>query len=205
MGNAVSVDRVCDYVKEQIVSKTIFPGNRLVEETLAEAMSTSRTTVRTAIMRLSYEGFVEMVPNYGAFVVKPTLTDMKQAYAVRTVLEIQAIKLAAGRISDAALNRLRANMQAQRALLNSFSMATYVDLNREFHWEIVKSAENPYLEKYMNELLNKMVIHLIFYDPSIDNSKSCISHGRILAALESRDDEAAAAALVEDILIGNNL
>lgn len=205
MGNAVSAERVCDYVKEQIVSKTLFPGNRLVEEELARAMNTSRTTVRTAIMRLSYEGFAEMVPNYGAFVAKPTLTDMKQAYAVRAVLETEAIKLAAGRIGEEALERLRANMQAQNALLGNFSMARYVELNRAFHWEIVKAAENPYLEKYMNELLNKMMIYLIFYDPSVDNIKSWRSHAKILAALESRDDVAAAAALVEDILIGNNL
>lgn len=205
MGNAVSAERICEHVKEQIISKTLFPGNRVAEEELAKAMHTSRTTVRAAITRLSYEGFVEIVPNYGAFVAKPTVADMREAYDVRAVLEAQAVKLAAGRIDKTSLLRLHENLKAQRALMTDFSMSRYVYLNREFHWEIVKSAGNPYLEKYMNELLNKMVIHLIFYDNSMDNSQSYISHSRILAALEQRDCDAAEEALVEDILIGNKL
>jgi DNA-binding GntR family transcriptional regulator len=205
MSNATSVKSICDYVKEQIVSKSLFPGNRIAEEELARAMDTSRTTVRSAITRLSYEGFVEMVPNCGAFVAKPTLSDIKQAYVVRTALEVQAVRLAADHINTASLVKLHKNLEAQRALQNQFAMGEYAYLNREFHWEIVKAAGNPYIEKYLNEILNKMVIYLIFYDSSVNNSKSLVSHQEILEAIEKHDARAAEEAVVEDILIGNSL
>ncbi len=205
MSNATSVKRICDYVKEQIVSKSLFPGNRIAEEELARAMNTSRTTVRSAIMHLSYEGFVEMIPNYGAFVAKPTLSDIKQAYVVRTALETQAVRLTANHINATSLAKLHKNLEAQIALKNHFSMGEYANLNREFHWEIVKAADNPYIEKYLNEILNKMVIYLIFYDNSISNAKSILSHRKILEAIEAHDARAAEEAVAEDILIGNSL
>ncbi|HOG01042.1 MAG: putative HTH-type transcriptional regulator YdfH [Firmicutes bacterium ADurb.Bin248] len=205
MSNATAVRRICDHVKEQIVSKSLFPGNRIAEEELAKAMGTSRTTVRSAITRLSYEGVVEMVPNCGAFVAKPTLGDIRQAYIVRTALETQAVRLTANRISAASLAKLHKNLEEQRALLRHFSMGQYAYLNRGFHWEIVCAAENPYIEKYMNEILNKMEIYLIFYDSSIENTRSLASHQRILEAIEAHDARAAEDAVVEDILIGNSL
>lgn len=205
MGNATSVTRICDYVKDQIGAKLLFPGNRVAEEELAHAMNTSRTTVRSAIQRLNYEGLVEIVPNYGAFVVKPTVNDIKQAYLVRTALETEAVRLASGRMSKHALDRMNKSMELQTELCGHFSMSEYVNLNRDFHWEIVKAADNVYLEKYLNELLNKMVIYLMFYDTSVDNSKSLLRHARLLEALEKGEPEKAVDALKDDILLGNAL
>lgn len=205
MSSATSVNSICGYVKEQIISKSLFPGNRIAEEELAKAMDTSRTTVRSAIMRLSYEGFVEIIPNCGAFVAKPTLSDIKQAYIVRTALEAQSVRLAADHISAASLAKLHKNLDAQCALENRFAMGEYAYLNREFHWEIAKAAGNPYIEKYLNEILNKMVIYLIFYDNSINNSKSLVRHREILDAIEQGDKLAAEEAVVRDIIIGNSL
>ena len=54
MAQRVSAQRVYDYVREMIVSKELFPGNRIVEEELADALHTSRTTVRNGIAALSY-------------------------------------------------------------------------------------------------------------------------------------------------------
>lgn len=205
MSNATSVKRICDYVKEQIISKALFPGNRVAEEDLAKAMNTSRTTVRSAITRLSYEGFVEIIPNCGAFVARPTLNDIRQAYVVRAALEMQAVRLSADHIDPAALVRLRRNLEAQEALTHRFSMSEYAHLNREFHWEIVKEAKNPYIEKYLNEILNKMVIYLIFYDSSVNCTKSVINHTKLVDAIERHDARTAEDAVMEDILIGTFL
>lgn len=48
---------------------------------------TSRTSIRPALLRLKYEGLVEMIPNRGAFVAKPNEEDLRQVYRVREVLE----------------------------------------------------------------------------------------------------------------------
>ena len=149
MAERITAHQVYEYVREKIVSKVLFPGNRIVEEELAEALHTSRTTVRNGIATLNYNGLVDVIPNYGTFVTKPTLSDMEQVYAVRTVLETEAIRLAVPRITEQALMRMEKNLEAQRELTSNYSMAKYVDLNSAFHQEIVQAAGNIYMEKYL--------------------------------------------------------
>ena len=110
----VTAKQVYDYVKEQIISKELFPGNRVAEEEVAEAMHTSRTTVRSALSRLHYDGLVDVIPNCGAFVAKPTMVDMYRVYAVRRVLEAEAARLAATRITEEALERMERGGNADR-------------------------------------------------------------------------------------------
>lgn len=204
MANRISAQTVYEYVREKIVSKALFPGNRIVEEELAEELHTSRTTVRNGIAVLNYNGLVDVIPNYGTFVTKPTLSDMEQAYAARTVLEIEAIRLAVPRITDAALARMEKNLEEQRKLVHNYSMARYVDLNSAFHQEIVRAADNVYMEKYLRELYNKTAVFLTFYDTSLTNESSLSSHEQIFQALRDRDEAAAVEALRQDMIFATD-
>ena len=201
MAERITAQQVYEYVREKIVSKVLFPGNRIVEEELAEALHTSRTTVRNGIATLNYNGLVDVIPNYGTFVTKPTLSDMEQVYAVRTVLETEAIRLAVPRITEQALMRMEKNLEAQRELTSNYSMAKYVDLNSAFHQEIVQAAGNIYMEKYLRELYNKAAVFLTFYDTSVSNINSLSSHEQMFQALKNRDEAAAVEALRQDMAL----
>ena len=200
MAERITAQQVYEYVREKIVSKVLFPGNRIVEEELAEALHTSRTTVRNGIATLNYNGLVDVIPNYGTFVTKPTLSDMEQVYAVRTVLETEAIRLAVPRITEQALMRMQKNLEAQRELTSNYSMAKDVDLNSAFHQEIVQAAGNIYMEKYLRELYNKAAVFLTFYDTSVSNINSLSSHEQMFQALKNRDEAAAVEALRQDMV-----
>ena len=56
-------DIVYDYIKNQIVTKAIYPGTRIVEEDLVRETGVSRTPVRSALMRLAYDGLIQQQPN----------------------------------------------------------------------------------------------------------------------------------------------
>lgn len=200
MAERITAQQVYEYVREKIVSKVLFPGNRIVEEELAEALHTSRTTVRNGIATLNYNGLVDVIPNYGTFVTKPTLSDMEQVYAVRTALETEAIRLAVPRITEQALMRMEKNLEAQRELTSNYSMAKYVDLNSAFHQEIVQAVGNIYMEKYLRELYNKAAVFLTFYDTSVSNINSLSSHEQMFQALKNRDEAAAVEALRQDMV-----
>lgn len=188
-----------EHIKHRIINKTLFPGNRVIEEEIVRESNVSRTSIRTAMQKLQYEGFLEIFPNRGAYVVKPTLEEMRQVYEIRTLLEERALALAIPRLTETTLSHLRANLEAQRHLGNQFNIPEYAELNREFHWEIACASQNPYLQKYLNELLNKSSIYLIFYDNSTDDMRSLEIHGAILDAMERRDLDAALQALRRDV------
>ena len=204
MANGVSVRDVYDYVQEKIISKTYFPGNRITEEELACELSTSRTTVRSAISKLQNDGFIEIIPNKGSYVSKPTVEDMYHVYEIRKVLEQEAVKRAIQRIDAENIANMEKCIEEQIAMDNDFHMSRYVEINRRFHWEIVKAADNIYLEKFLGELFNKTAIFLIFYDRSVNNAGSIKTHTDILNALKAGDEQAARKAIEDDSILAKS-
>ena len=110
MKKAKPQDIVYHYVKNQIVGKSMFPGNRIIEDDIIRETGTSRTSIRPALLRLKYEGLVEMIPNRGAFVAKPSEEDLRQVYRVREVLEC-------GMMEDAIRHRTEAQLRAMETAM----------------------------------------------------------------------------------------
>ena len=187
--------RIYNYVKERIISRSIFPGNRIVEDDLAKDFGVSRAAVRHAMTRLESDGFVEIVPNKGAMVSKPTREEILKVYHARLHLELGACALAVQNITDEAIMRMEENYTAQLKLKDTFSIAEYVELNRDFHWEIIRASNNEFYEKYLNEIYNVMHIFMIFYDYAMDNSRSLQTHRLLLDALKERNLSKAGEAL----------
>lgn len=192
-------DIVYDYIKNQIVTKAIYPGTHIVEEDLVRETGVSRTPVRSALMRLAYDGLIQQQPNRGAVVAKPSATDLRQVYEARAVLEVGAFRAAVHRHSDESVLQMEQNLQKQQDLTNLFNMTEYVRLNREFHWIITMEAQNAYYEKYLNELQNKVATYLLFWDSSTTNSLSLDLHLRIFEAFRDRDEQKGVLALMEDL------
>ena len=192
-------DIVYDYIKNKIDTKPIYPGTRIVEEDLVRETGVSRTPVRSALMRLAYDGLIQQQPNRGAVVAKPSATDLRQVYEARAVLEVGAFRAAVHRRSDESVLQMEQNLQKQQDLTNLFNMTEYVRLNREFHWIITMEAQNAYYEKYLNELQNKVATYLLFWDSSTTNSLSLDLHLRIFEAFRDRDEQKGVLALMEDL------
>ena len=192
-------DIVYDYIKNQIVTKAIYPGTHIVEEDLVRETGVSRTPVRSALMRLAYDGLIQQQPNRGAVVAKPSATDLRQVDEARAVLEVGACRAAVHRRSDESVLQMEQNLQKQQDLTNLFNMTEYVRLNREFHWIITMEAQNAYYEKYLNELQNKVATYLLFWDSSTTNSLSLDLHLRIFEAFRDRDEQKGVLALMEDL------
>ena len=188
-----------EYIRNKIITKTMFPGNRVIEEDVVHELGVSRTSIRSAMQRLQYEGFLEIIPNKGAYVAKPTVEDIRHAYYARTVLEINAVQLAVDGVTAEGLDRMEQNLKAQKELENRFNIAEYAALNRAFHWEIAEATGNPYVKKYLNELLNRSNIYLIFYDNSTNHARGLTKHGAILDAIQRKDKAAAVAAIRDDM------
>lgn len=143
------VDQAYSYIKKLIVTKTLYPGNRIVEEDISRETGISRTPIRTALLRLSYEGMVEQQPNRGSFVAKPSMTDLDQVYELRVLLEVGAFRAAIRHRSEESVSWMRNVLDQQADLEKHFNMVEYASLNREFHWIIALEARNPYYEKYL--------------------------------------------------------
>ena len=199
MKKASAVDQVYKYIKNQIATRQLYPGNRLVEEEIAHETGISRTAIRAALLRLKYEGLVEQQPYRGALVTRPSKEDLFYVCQTRGLLEIDAFRLAIRRRSADGLRAMKEILAQQEEVEQNFRMSEYVELNRRFHSIIAAQSGNPYYEKYLNELLNKVATYLLFWDRSDDGANSLQTHRQIYEALRDRDLDKGIAALSKDL------
>jgi GntR family transcriptional regulator of vanillate catabolism len=130
-------------------------GERLSELALVARLGVSRTPIRLALDRLAHEGLLEASPSGGFVVREFTLEDIWDAIDMRGLLEGAAARLAAERLKDAADLLPIKDLQRQMDVIanNTFdSFAHYMDLNGQFHNELVRLAKSPMLERTLSHL-----------------------------------------------------
>ena len=93
-------DAVYDRLWRRIVNREFEPGDRLVEETLAQELGTSRTPVREALLRLGQTGLVQVSSRKGFSVPITSPADITELYDLRSAIETYAIRRATPLISD---------------------------------------------------------------------------------------------------------
>ncbi len=81
-------------------------GDRLTEQALAAEFGISRTPVREALLELEGLGVVLLKRNCGAAVTRFGEVKLREIYAVRRLLEVEATRKAAGRIDPQVVSDL---------------------------------------------------------------------------------------------------
>lgn len=80
-------------LRERILSGELGPGERIVENRVAEELGLSRPPLREALTVLQQEGLVELLPRRGAVVATLTLHDVFEIMTLRSALEREAVRL----------------------------------------------------------------------------------------------------------------
>ena len=91
------VDLAYQKLRQRILDNEWPPGARALEQELALELGMSRTPVREALIRLSNEGLVEVVPRHGVRVLPVSAADMDEIYRVIGSLEATAAEIIAER------------------------------------------------------------------------------------------------------------
>jgi GntR family transcriptional regulator, trigonelline degradation regulator len=104
--------QVVDELRESIVAGRLAPGSRLIERELISMTGVSRTVIREALRQLEAEGLVAMVPNKGPVVRELTVTEARDLYAIRAVLEGLAARLFVENASAAQIKLVEQRLSA---------------------------------------------------------------------------------------------
>jgi DNA-binding GntR family transcriptional regulator len=91
-------EQVYHHLLERISTGVYVSGQRLPERELVASLGVSRTPIREALLRLSEYGLVDFEGRV-AMVRRLSLGDVRNLYQVRRVLELEAVRLACGRIT----------------------------------------------------------------------------------------------------------
>lgn len=92
-------EKAKEQIKIDILTRDLKPGQRLGESKLCEKYNLSRPPVREIINQLASEGFIELIPNRGAFVQNFDLKLLDDILLMKDLLYPQAVRWAIERIT----------------------------------------------------------------------------------------------------------
>jgi DNA-binding FadR family transcriptional regulator len=218
-----SHDQVAATLGTEIL-KGIYPAgsNMPGESTLMDRFHVSRTVLREVMKTLAAKGFVVSKTRVGTRVRDPIhwnffdadvlawrvrigLDDdfLASLTEVRRALEPAAAALAARRRSDADIVRLREHMiQMGRA---AHTRQSFAECDLDFHLAIGVASGNPLMRSVASVIEAALVAsfaHSSPVDDADDHERTVNAHAVIVDAIESRDEPAAAQAMLAVIDIG---
>lgn len=196
---------VQEEIVRMILSGELDAGAQVKEFAIADRLGVGRSSVREAFRALEEAGLVRLEKNRGVFVREIGDDEAEEMYAVRAGLDELAGRLLAPRITAGQVDELRRLVDDLEALLAPESFATYFPLNLRFHDRIVEMTGNGKLLLMYRRLINEM--HLLRRRGLLRGGGLLVSndeHRTIVAALASRDAEAAAAAMRDHVRSGRN-
>jgi len=183
-------DAVVAAIRRDIVSGVLKPGEHLVEQKIAAQSGFSRGPVREALAVLQKLGFVSYVRNRGMFVAEVDISQGREIYMLRGMLEGLACSLAArNRTAEEILALEEINRRMERS---EGDVDAFIAANQEFHRAIHAMSRSPILTQLISDLLErsrKFREAGLFAQDALRNSVE--DHSMMLYAIRERDEELA--------------
>ncbi|QRG05577.1 GntR family transcriptional regulator [Xanthobacter dioxanivorans] len=118
-----------------IVTCALLPGQELRENELADQFSISKSPIRDALLKLEFEGLVEVLPRRGYRVRPLVWEDAEELYDMRDLLERECARVAIARAGDADFEALRL-----AARIRPSDAADFLGYNRRFHIALARTS-----------------------------------------------------------------
>jgi len=188
-------------IRKNILSLEIAPGTELDEVTLAKQFGISRTPVREALIRLSADNLILMVPNHSPRVAPLDLTDIRLYDEALQLCQRIVTRWAADRRTSSELETINHFQEQHARAVRRNDINELVESNRAFHSAIGAACGNPYFASTYDRLLNDgMRLIRIAMSTNQQNSTNTLTdylkltvdeHAEMVTAIEQQDSDKA--------------
>lgn len=173
------------------------PGDRLVESELADRFGVSRTPIREALQRLETQS---LLTRDGRSLIVASLdhNQLAELYVVRGELEGLAARLAALHATPEEVRVLRDMLEEDKSLTDDPDALSRA--NRRFHKQIHLASHNRFLVRQLDLVYRSMALLATTSLSAEGRGAGTIAeHDKIVHAIETKDGDAAYAALRDHI------
>ena len=169
-------DVVFNNLRDAILNGSLKPGERLMENHLADKLGVSRTPVREALRMLEIEHLVELIPRKGAQVLDLSVSDLRNVLEIRSCLEALAVKLACGKVSAENIQTLKDLNEDFIAAFDKKDFEGAARCDEQFHNIILEATENDRLVQILKNLKLQVYRYRITYIKIAGTLDTIIKH-----------------------------
>lgn len=184
-------DEMYEKIYAAILEHRLHPGTKLGEDRLAKIFDVSRARVREVLSRLAHEQIVDLYPQRGAFVAKPTPAQAMDVMEARRLIEPAVLRRLVATLTPDKLTRLRQHQELELDARRREDRRAVVRLSGEFHQLIAELAGNTALSRSMRELSTLTCLIIFLYDAPTAASCRADEHSEIIEAIARRDADRA--------------
>lgn len=193
-------DVAYEVLRQKLFNRELAPGTRVRYGPLGNEIGMSATPVREAIGRLASEGLVELVPQLGAVIKRPDMSDTTELFEMREAIEPFAAAKASQLVTRKQLQGLQATLDTMKKLRDSVSSGKvngreiavkFDQSDLKFHQTILGAIDNHRMLKVVGDFhLLTEIIGADRHSYNVDVLEKTISdHTKILEGLKKRDAE----------------
>jgi DNA-binding GntR family transcriptional regulator len=177
---------VYQQLRAAILSCALRPGTQIQERQLAEFYQVSKSPIRDALLKLEEQNLVEVMPRKGYRVKRISLTDARELYEMRQILERESII----RLLDSASDETLSALDAFRTLPSPIELPNWIEYNSAFHGFLAANCGNSRLARAGCEAIEQYE-RLTYVSVTSSNELSLddfvAEHGAIINAIQRRD------------------
>jgi DNA-binding GntR family transcriptional regulator len=189
--------RAAAALRAAILDGELRPGQRVNQEEWAARTGVSAIPVREALNALAGEGLVTYRPRRGYVVTELALDDLEEVYALRRLLESEALRRGVPRAGAADVAALRAADEDYGRASRGRDLAAALEANRRFHELLFGLAGSRPLSRLIGLLWDQTEAYrALYYALPGEVAETRRAHAAIVDAVVARD--AGAAVLEQD-------
>lgn len=189
--------RVYAQLRQDILRTTLPPGAPLDEIGLSERFGLSRSPIREALVRLSSEGLVRILPNRSTIVTPIDVQGIPEFLDALDLMQRVTTRSAALFRTEEQLGEIEAAkvgyVDGARKSIATGDSLPMIEANYAFHMAIARAGGNHYFIGFYRRLLDdgRRMLHYHFeyerHDPEISVERLGSEHNEMVAAIRDKD------------------
>ena len=183
-------------LRQEIVSMQRLPGEPISEKEIAQECGVSRTPIREALLRLSEERLVDIVPKSGTSVTRIPLADVLESQVARAALEQVTTKAAVKHAKGSDIATMRALLIVQQEQKEALNYERFYAADEDLHQAIALAAGYPGIWTIIDRIkLQVDRYRLLTIRQPLRMERVLQEHAEIVEAIAEHDEDRATEAM----------
>jgi DNA-binding GntR family transcriptional regulator len=189
-GEVTDANSVYERIWSAIMDHSLPPETRLVEAQLCEIFGLGRTRLRQVLQRLAHERVVTLMPNRGAMVSRPSISEAREVFAARRVIEAGIVASFINSVTRVDNKRIQDHLAREKTAWQDNDRRAMLKLSGEFHLVIAEIVGNSILLELLRDLVSRSSLIIAVYRRPGVPSCPPDEHQELVTALEQRSPAA---------------